>query len=180
MLHQIALCILIADFLTGLFHWLEDTYGLPTWPLIGESVIVPNIDHHRHPGLIGYMSTFISRNYQPFVIALGAIILFWLFGWLHWTIMLTAVLAGFGNEVHTWNHSKSKNPVIKFLWDTGLIQSKKQHAMHHIPPYNKYYCTLTNATNAILEVLNFWRGLEWVIALVGVKPKRMSPERDGF
>ena len=180
MLFQILLCILIADFLTGLFHWLEDTYGLPTWPLIGESVIVPNIDHHRNPGFIGHMSTFISRNYQPFVIALGFIIFFWAIGYLSWTIALTAVLASLGNEVHTWNHSGTKNPFIRFLWDTGLIQSKKQHAMHHIPPYTKYYCTLTNVTNAILEVLNLWRGLEWVIGLVGIKPKRMSPERDGF
>ncbi len=180
MLFQIVICVFIADFLTGLFHWAEDTYGLPTWPLIGKSVIVPNIDHHRNPGLIGYMSTFISRNYQPFVIALGFIVGFWFVGWLHWTIVLTAVLASFGNEVHTWNHAKTKNWFIRFLWDTGLIQSKRQHAMHHIPPYDKYYCTLTNATNAILEVLNFWRGLEWSLKLVGIKPKRLSPERDGF
>jgi len=180
MLTEIIVCMLIADFSTGFFHWVEDTYGVPSWPFLGKSVIIPNIEHHKHPGLIGAMSTFISRNYQPFLIAIIFMSICALFGWIHWTMWFTAILASFGNEVHTWNHSKTKNPVIKFLWDAGIIQSKKQHAIHHIPPYDKYYCTLFNVTNAMLEVLNFWRSLEWLLGLIGIKPKRLSPERDGF
>jgi plasmanylethanolamine desaturase len=180
MLLDIILCFALGDLIVGLVHWVEDTYGLPSWPLIGKSVIIPNIDHHRNPGFIGSMSTILSRNFQPFLGALVAVGLCFLMDLVSWQIFMVICVAAMGNEVHTWNHSKTKNPVIMFLWDVGIIQSKKQHALHHIPPYDKYFCTVGNFMNAILEVLNFWRILEWIIALFGVKPKRLSDERDGF
>lgn len=178
-LTTILICIIIADFITGLIHWWEDTYGLPSWPILGKAVILPNIEHHKHPGWIGTMSTVISRNYQTVVPALILVIIVTLiYGWL-WPFFLTAILASLGNEVHTWNHRSKNNFLIKFLQDACIIQTPQQHAKHHKAPFDKYYCTLTNFTNAVLERINFWRGLESIIALVGIKPKRMSPERDG-
>src|SRR5690242_3232199 len=46
---QVLACILLADFLTGLFHWMEDAYGSADWPVLGKHVIQPNLDHHRNP-----------------------------------------------------------------------------------------------------------------------------------
>lgn len=37
---------LLADFVTGVFHWWEDRYGNPAWPVIGKLVVEPNILHH--------------------------------------------------------------------------------------------------------------------------------------
>lgn len=34
--------VLLCDFLSGLGHWWEDTYGNPNWRRIGEMVIKPN------------------------------------------------------------------------------------------------------------------------------------------
>lgn len=177
---QIVLCIVAADFLTGLGHWFEDTYGLPTWPIIGKEVIEPNIEHHEHPGWIGTMSTLISRNYQTVVpAAFVAVAAVWYLGDWGFYLALVAVLASLGNEVHAWCHRGNNSRVILFLQNIGLAQSPRQHAKHHRPPYDKYYCTLTNFTNEVLEAIHFWRGLEFVIAKCGVHPKRMSPERRG-
>jgi len=103
--------------------------------------------------------------------------------WATWPIALTMALAGFGNEVHTWNHrSDAENHAIaRFLQDAGLVQSKLQHGKHHRKPYDKYYCTLTNINNAILERIHFWRTLEWLILVVFRIPvKRGDPERNGY
>ena len=37
--------VLVADFLSGLFHWLEDAYGREDWPITGRLVTKPNILH---------------------------------------------------------------------------------------------------------------------------------------
>lgn len=176
---SIIVCIIIADFLTGFGHWIEDTYGLPTWPILGKHVIEPNILHHEHPGWIGTMSTLVSRNYQTVVPALiVAAAAVWYFGTLGGYVALVVLLAALGNEVHSWCH-RGNNRVITFIQDIGLAQSPRQHAKHHRAPYDSYFCTLTNFTNEVLEAVNFWRGLEFVISKFGVHPKRLSPERRG-
>jgi len=55
-------CLWCADFLTGFFHWLEDTYCLEHYPLIGQFICEPNIEHHVDPQLMVRTGTFISRN----------------------------------------------------------------------------------------------------------------------
>ena len=177
------LCILVADFLVGFVHWAEDTYGTPNWirPL-DTQIVLPNIDHHRKPSAIGSASNWFTRNYVPviaFLLLFVAITI--LFGFslrLFWV----GLFASLGNEVHTWNHRKAKdNPGwVRFLQDTGLVQTRQQHNRHHVPPYDCYYCTLTNVVNAFLEPLRFWRGLEWCLSCLGISVKRGSTERGGF
>lgn len=179
---KIILCIVIADFLTGLFHWVEDTYGTPSWisPL-DTQIVLPNIEHHRNPSAIGAMSNFVSRNYVSIIIFLIIFAASYYLG-AGFYFFLTGLLASLGNEVHTWNHRKALDnpPVVRFIQDTGLVQTRQQHNLHHKPPYDKYYCTLTNFTNAVLELLNFWRILEFLLDKVGIKVKRGSVERGGF
>jgi len=181
----IIICVLVADFITGFVHWLEDTYGVPTWPFgIGKNVIEPNIVHHENPTKMT-MSGILSRNYQTAIPALLITLVIWcLYGWAFtWPIGLTLLLAGcLGNEVHSWNHTpREKLPKwIIFLQDTCIIQTRKQHAIHHKKPYDKYYCTLTNITNAVLELLGFWKRLEWAVAKCGIQVKRGSSERRGY
>src|SRR5437879_3206842 len=46
---EIIATVLVADFVSGLVHWLEDAYGHEDWPIIGRLVTQPNILHHHNP-----------------------------------------------------------------------------------------------------------------------------------
>lgn len=181
----IFICIIVADFITGIVHWWEDTYGLPHWGWgIGKHIVEPNLVHHEHPTWLATMSNIIQRNYIQVVpaVVVSCIILYSL-GISWWPVALTFILSSLGNEVHAWNHMpQTEQPTwMRFLSDTAIIQTRRQHSLHHKKPYDKYYCTLTNITNAVLELINFWRRLEWILLKVfGLTVKRCKEERRGY
>lgn len=177
---QIVLCVLAADFITGLVHWFEDTYGLPDWPLIGPAVIEPNMRHHENPTIFVTMSTLCLRNYQPVTLAIAACGLAWACGLLCWQMMVVSALAACGNEVHGWAHVRPKSSLARLLQSMCIVQTPQQHAKHHRPPYAGWFCSLTNIVNPLLEALQFWPRLEWAIGFTtGVWPKRMTAARRG-
>ncbi len=177
MILTLLICFLVADFITGLGHWIEDTYAVKTWPWpLLDGVVLPNIEHHKNPTFIGTMSTLISRNWHLVVPAVIVSLVFLYFG--IWQVAVVLVLASLGNEVHAWNHRRTNNFAIAFLQDAGIIQTPQQHAKHHKQPYDKYYCTLGNITNAVLEQIRFWKGLEYLLSKIGIHPKRMTESRD--
>jgi ubiquitin-conjugating enzyme E2 variant len=49
--------IFLADFISGIGHWIEDAYGNPNWRFFGDVVIKPNLEHHKTP------RSFLSRSY---------------------------------------------------------------------------------------------------------------------
>jgi len=175
-------CLAIADFLPGLVHWFEDMFITLGTPIFGRVIGIPNVEHHRNPQLLAKKGTFLRRNAASAILGIIWVFISWLLGILNWQMTLIAIIAALGNEVHEWNHSiKPKNRLVAFIQDTGLVQSKRPHALHHRRPYTAYYCTITNFTNAVLERLNFWRGLEWVfVNILGLKVRRLSVEREGF
>lgn len=178
---QILLCIAAADFVTGAVHWWEDTYGDPNWPLIGKQVIEPNLLHHQSPSAFATMSTMLLRNYQPLMLATVVCGTAWAVGWCPWQLVLVAMLAAVGNEVHAWSHVKPKNWLPKLLQDMAIVQTPHQHAKHHQPPFDDYFCSLTNAVNPVLARLRFWSRLERLIAwTTGIEPKRMTEVRRGL
>ena len=166
-------CLWAADFVTGLAHWLEDTYCLENYPLIGSFICEPNIEHHVDPQLMVREGTFFSRNLLQWSLCGAMYGLLWLVGLggiFTFTILL---MASFGNEIHRWNHMSKTNGFVTFMKDSGLIQIQKQHSLHHKQPHNQYYCVMTSLLNAVLERINFWRKLEWTVeAITGIAPKR--------
>ena len=56
----VAVVLLAVDFASGVLHWLEDSYGEPSWPFLGKRVVVPNIRHHFKPRAFT-KSTFLQR-----------------------------------------------------------------------------------------------------------------------
>ncbi len=175
------LCIIAADFITGLIHWFEDTYITPDWPILGKHVGEPNITHHEHPGWIGRMSNLISRNYQTVIPAVLVVLLVIYFQGWQGPIIFTLLLASLGNEIHTWNH-RSGNPLwIRMLQEMAIIQTPQQHSKHHKKPYTACYCTITNFLNPILDHSRFWKGLEWIILkTTGTRVKRGTTARRGY
>ena len=174
---QTILCVFIADFITGLVHWLEDTYSVPSTPLIGKYVAIPNIEHHRNPKAMSETGNFFTRVQLSVIISAVVSLIVYFLHCLTWQFILVAFLSAMGNEVHAWSHGAGRKGV-KLLHDMGIVQTPAHHAKHHIPPFDRDYCILTNVLNPVLERIKFWRISEYFISLLGLKVKRMSSERD--
>lgn len=178
MFFNIIICLLIADFITGFFHWLEDTYGVPGDSWLSRNIWEPNILHHKSPSLMG-MTNFIARNYIQWIAAFVVVTVIYMLGYGSWQLIFIGIVASFANEVHKWNHSAKNNWIIELLQDMCLIQTKLHHAKHHLKPYNRNYCILTNWLNPVLELVYFWRALEFLLSPL-ITVKRGLPSRNGY
>jgi len=166
--------IVLGDMGTGIFHWSVDNYGGIKTPIFG-SVCVAFQGHHDTPWTI----TFRSFCNNVFKIAYGTIPALVLVAVL---VPAEAVLAKvfltlfinwwlISQEFHKWAHMRTVPPVVKFLQDSGIILSRKEHGLHHTSPFEEKYCILTGICNPILDSSRFFRVLEKVIwALTGNEP----------
>jgi ubiquitin-conjugating enzyme E2 variant len=101
-------------------------------------------------------------------------------GFTGWHVVGTLAFISMGNEVHAWSHKRPRSTIVRVLQDMKLLLSPEQHARHHRAPYDVCFCTLTNWLNPVLDALRFWRALEWCIALVGIRPARITSARRGY
>lgn len=154
---------LLADLLTGAFHWWEDNFGSEDWPLIGAWLIAPNRLHHVEP-LAFTRHGFWARNGASMLTAVaGAALLSVTLGPAVWIATL-AVGGALSNEVHYFAHRPSAAPpLLKVLQQTGFCQSPKGHAAHHRPAQGVSYCVLTDWLNPPLEALRLWPRLERLV-----------------
>ena len=171
--------ILLADFVTGIGHWLEDAYGTEETPVIGPLVIKPNIVHHHYPRLFTKL-TWWQSSWD--LLLLGALIVGGA-AWadvLTWHVWLFAILCVNANQVHKWSHMSRAEvgPLVSFLQDYWILQTPRQHALHHTDPKNTFYCPLTNLLNPALEFVGLWPKLEAVIeALTGATHRQDASNR---
>ncbi len=184
MMVQISIFILsavvAADLLTGIVHWLEDTYGNPNTKFlgIGKHIVIPNLVHHIKPRELTNGNWF-SRIWTSMVFLLILLLVLVSLGMANSFIYLTFAIAMWGNEIHCWSHRtpKENGKIITFLQRCYIIQSPKQHAKHHFSPYASNFCAITPYVNPILEVIHFWRILEWILRIVGIKSRRGTEVR---
>jgi len=161
-LAQLFLGWLLADFLSGVLHWIEDRFGpgREDWPVLGPLIFTPNLIHHDVPTLF-LDSGFVERNWTTWavVVPLAAALLL-LFG-SHPLIWAAAVGGAMANEIHAWAHRRTMLPVwARTLQDWGVIQSPGHHAVHHIPDHRRNFCIVTNWLNPILDHYEFWYRIE--------------------
>ena len=161
---QVVVCWLVADFISGLFHWWEDQYADESWPIIGPLIATPNQIHHRDP-LNFTKAGYWERNWTTLVpSALFGLCIYPHFLWPAFIFLSQA------NEVHAWSHQKC-NKIIRVLQEMGICQHPRRHAKHHRIPFSCNYCVMSEFVNPLLEALYFWRVLEFMIGLVGIKVK---------
>lgn len=171
--------VLLADFVAGLVHWLEDAYGSEDTPLVGPLLIKPNIVHHHHPRFFTKLSWWQS---SWDLLLVGAAILgaaAWLDA-LTWQVGLFVIISVNANQVHKWSHMSRAEvgPVVACLQDCRILLTPRQHALHHTDPKNTYYCPVTNLVNPVLEAIRFWDRLEAVIErLTGVGHRHDTSNR---
>jgi hypothetical protein len=171
--------ILLADFVAGVVHWLEDAYGTEDTPIVGPLLIRPNIVHHHFPRYFTRLTWWQSSGDLVVVSAL-VVGLAWWAGLLSWQVWLFVALAANANQVHKWAHrTRAENgPVIAWLQDRRILQTPQHHALHHTDPKNTFYCPITNVLNPLLERIEFWPRLEHgVERLTGIRHRLDTSNR---
>lgn len=175
---QIVGCVMLADFITGVVHWFEDTYATRRWPKpLVRWIVDPNIRHHMNPTEFTQHS-FLYRSGDSLAIASIVCLAAWACGMFVWQFTAVAFCAAIGNEVHSWSHRRPRNPLFRFLQDAAIVQTPQQHAQHHRGRHNRRYCTLTNALNPALDGVQFWTLIEFLLARIGLRPSRLTGARD--
>lgn len=162
----------LADFISGVFHWFEDRYGDPKWPILGHT-IRENQQHHHTPRSF-LNGTLFTRNREVWAIGLGFLALFWAVDWLN-PISCAAIIFGMlANEIHACAHRapKENGRLITAMQKTGLMQSHRHHAAHHRRGKDSHYCVMTSHLNPLLERAQFFQTLERVVKWVtGITPR---------
>lgn len=156
---------LLADFLSGVLHWIEDRFGpgRERWPLLGPLIFTPNIEHHSDP--TAFLRTgFIGRNWTTWAaVAPIAGLLLLSFGPQPW-IWSAVIGGGFANEIHAWAHRKTMAPRWALpLQKIGLVQSPRHHAVHHVPAYRRNFCIVTDWLNPVLDHFAIWHAIEQLL-----------------
>jgi len=166
-LAQVIAVWLVTDFLSGVFHWLEDAYGHPSWPIVGRHVTKPNILHHYAPRAFVTNSWWrSSRLLLAICVVITAVTL--ALGVFNWMVALSMFLGLNANQVHKWSHQsrRENGAVVQWLQRVHLIQSPSHHHRHHVHGKDSHYCVLTDFLNPVLDGVHFWRGLERLLFLV--------------
>lgn len=171
--------VLLADFVAGIVHWLEDAYGDEHTPVVGPLLIKPNIVHHHYPRHFTRLSWWQS-SWDLVLLCAGVLAAAWAWDLLCWQLVVFLVVAANANQVHKWSHrtAAENGPVITFLQRIRILQTPRQHALHHTDPKNTYYCPVTNVVNPVLERIRFWPRLEAVIErLTGLRHREDTSNR---
>lgn len=152
---------LLVDFVSGVVHWAEDSYGGETTPVIGRWIVGPNVLHHRS-GSAFIDKSWIASSWDLAAVGVAILVAAGFAGVLTWHVGLFALLGANANQIHKWNHMRrSRVPfAIRLLQRLHLLQSPRHHAQHHRGTKDSHYCVITEVLNPVLDRVGFWRMLE--------------------
>lgn len=170
-----------ADFISGFFHWMGDTWGSPETPLAGKVFVRPFREHHIDQKAITRHG-FIEVNGANCAISLGPLLAthFLPFGGGNMMAVLAALFFGtflffifLTNQFHSWAHQDDRPAIVSWLQRMHLILPPEHHQVHHAAPYMKYYCITNGWLNEPLHRLRFFRIAErfWS-AVSGMIPRK--------
>lgn len=166
-----------SDFTSGFVHWLADTYGSPSTPLLGPKFVTPFREHHRDPQAIT-SHDFLEANGDSCGVSLLALVptQLWLpiqaEGWAASLALFVAVLALgtlLTSVAHGWAHRSDPPRFARVLQRTGLLLAAEHHARHHAAPHDGHYCITTGWLNPLLDRTRFFRRLEALLARLGIQ-----------
>jgi len=179
-LHVVA-CLMLCDLLTGIGHWVEDTYGhLGMADAIRRFIVLDNIQHHRRPATI-LRGSWWECNRVLLIPCTAIALLCAATGITAWQVYFVLAVSSQSNHIHRWAHTAAIPDWVAVLQSFGLLQSRKHHAVHHQSPYAVRFCTVTNYLNPVLDRIGFWRVLERIVqSAFGVPVRRATAAREGY
>jgi ubiquitin-conjugating enzyme E2 variant len=162
--------VILADFVSGLVHWLEDAYARPGMPLFGR-IAEENLQHHARPRAFLAKSWWES-SHDLLLLGLMTVLLTLTAGIFTGWVLLFVVLTINANQIHKWAHQGPReNPaLVTLLQKWQVLQTPREHARHHRGSRDSHYCVITNVLNPVLESVGFWRRMESLIeSLLGMR-----------
>ena len=177
-LFALPLAYFAADLLSGLIHWVCDSFGCGATPIWGPLLVAPFRRHHHSPLQITQIS--LAENLGSSAIAGSLVLGFTLpppagslagtqaFFWHLWLWFI--VFGVVSNLFHRWSHlpAAHKPHWMQVLQRWGLILNSQEHLRHHQRPYRINYCILCGWANALTNRVP-WSRLESALALLGIK-----------
>ncbi len=178
-LAAVALGAIAADFASGVVHWIADTWGRESLPVLGRRLIRPFRVHHVNPrdflrrgfvdcnGDVALVTIpfFLAACLTPLSSEAGRVAAVFLFAF--------ATTALPTNQVHQWAHQSTPPRVVAWLQRAGLILGRAPHARHHTKPHVTDYCIATGWCNRALDALGFFPALERAISCAtGLEPRQ--------
>ena len=166
MIPAMGMGLLLADFFSGLAHYLLDNFGTPETPLFGNLIYLFR-DHHVNPDYILEVD-FFENNFGTFSATLPVCVLLvllpvsldsplslFLYQWFFWGLFFIA----FTNEFHKLAHSKKpKFFPFALLQKYKVILHPDDHNVHHTT-HDRYYCITTGWLNYITDKTQFFEKL---------------------
>ncbi len=168
---------LLADFISGFFHWFFDTWFSPETPYIGRAFVRTFREHHVDPTAIT-RHDFVETNGSN-ILAGGVLV-----GVGHFfaeaegafaavSLLFAGLFMSITSQVHKWAHAERVPKLVRLLQRARLILTKQAHARHHMAPFDRAYCITSGWLNATLHYVRFFRVLERVIsAVTGALPRK--------
>lgn len=160
----------IADFVSGVLHWIEDTYN------VHSLFVCANRYHHIKPHAMTRHGLWFTIDTSVYLTLPLAFLNYLLSGSVFMYEFLFFV--SFANQIHKWSHTRmSEVPKMVFIMQaTGLFISQQHHHKHH-QDNTTCYCAMTNYLNPVLDYFRFWRGLEYAInKLTGIEPRAQTDQ----
>ncbi|KAM9961669.1 hypothetical protein ACTFIR_004525 [Dictyostelium discoideum] len=179
-LSSTVLAMFLADFFSGIVHWAADTWGSLDTPLVGNSFIRSFREHHVVPTQMTHHDVIETNGDNCMltvpilaITALGNITMDSTYNMFLMSFLVNLCFwVSLTNQIHKWSHTYNVHPLVGFLQKSGIILSKRDHAIHHRNPFDKYYCITNGWLNPWLASINFWKRLENVVTLLtGVLPR---------
>lgn len=172
---------LAADFVSGLVHFLGDSFGSVHTPWLGTTFVLPFRSHHEHPQGICEHDFVETNGNNAFATLFGVVPTLWFvpvraggiataFGAF---VLVFSVLLLFTNQIHKWAHVARPPRLVSFLQRVGILLSRERHLSHHTPPYARGFCVTSGLVNTLLDPLGFFPWLERSLrSLLGLSRSR--------
>jgi len=159
----------LADLISGIVHWMGDTFGTETTPIAGARFIAPFREHHVNPtAMVEHGVLELVGNTA--IVSLPAIAaVFHLAhpadggtGRLALSTLVLATLVGtlLTNLLHRWAHVDEPPHAIALLQRWGLVLTPEHHDRHHSEPFDRWYCITTGWADLVIERIDLFRRLE--------------------
>lgn len=176
----------LADFVSGLVHWFADTYGADDTPLFGPWLIRPFRQHHVYPRDICTHGLVLAiGNSCTLAVPFQAGVLYLMLtedevsitrAFLSFVFNLFTIAMVATNVLHKWAHAEKTNWLISRLQRSRVFLSTEHHNLHHTRPFDSHYCITNGWLNPLLQKIQFFRGLEWMLSKINIKPSANEHE----